>query len=113
MSRTAVSAFVHDTGVSRCSPPCRGTRRSFTAWMNFGLLTFLPGHACVVSGSKCNQKRNGSQFLSGKQEEHMMEGKVLYNKKDIRSVDGLREFRDDCDTAYSYIAKRVHGIWKV
>lgn len=63
--------------------------------------------------AKTNAIRNAvaHSFFPENRKEHMKAGKVLYSGKDIRSVEGLRLFKDDCNAAYSYIAKRVHGVW--
>jgi hypothetical protein len=63
--------------------------------------------------AKVNAVRNAMahSFFPENRKEHMKDHKVLYAGKDIRTVAGLQQFKDDCDEAYAYIAKRVHGIW--
>jgi hypothetical protein len=52
-----------------------------------------------------------SFFPENRREYHPV-GKVLYDGKDIRTSDGLRQFKDDCHEAYDYIAKRVYRQWR-
>jgi hypothetical protein len=51
-------------------------------------------------------------FFPENRKEHHPVGKVLYDGKDIRTSDGLRQFKDDCHAAYDYIAKRVYRQWR-
>jgi len=39
--------------------------------------------------------------------EYRAVGKVLYSGQDLRTVEGLQLFKDDCDEAYDYIWKKV------
>lgn len=63
--------------------------------------------------AKVNAIRNtmAHSFFPENRKEHMKTGKVLYSGSDIRTVDGLQQFKDDCHAAYSVIARRVHRVW--
>jgi hypothetical protein len=50
-------------------------------------------------------------FFPENRKEHMRAKKVLYAGMDVRTAAGLQQFRDDCDEAYSYLAKRVRAVW--
>ncbi len=41
--------------------------------------------------------------------ENRATGDVLYAAADIRSLDRLRQFKDDADTAYRYLYDRLYG----
>ena len=55
--------------------------------------------------------RNGlaHSFFPESRKENRATGKVLYESADIRSLDGLRQFKDDAATAYRYLYDRVYG----
>jgi len=63
---------------------------------------------------KVNAIRNAlaHSFFPENRKEHMKVGKVLYDGKDIRTAEGLRQFKDDCHEAYNYLASRVRKVWK-
>jgi hypothetical protein len=63
---------------------------------------------------KANAIRNAMahSFFPENRKEHMKVGKVLYAGKDIRTADGLRQFKDDCHDAYDYLASRVRKVWQ-
>jgi hypothetical protein len=62
---------------------------------------------------KVNAIRNAiaHSFFPENRREHHKTGKVLYAGKDLRTPEGLRKFKDDCDDAYDYIQKRVFRVW--
>ena len=63
---------------------------------------------------KANAIRNAMahSFFPENRKEHMKIGKVLYAGKDIRTPDGLRQFKDDCHEAYDYLAGTVRKVWR-
>jgi hypothetical protein len=63
---------------------------------------------------KVNAIRNAMahSFFPENRKEHFGTGQVLYDGKDIRTVEGLRKFKDDCHDAYDYIKKEFRGIWR-
>ena len=63
---------------------------------------------------KANAIRNAMahSFFPENRKEHMKVGKVLYAGKDIRTADGLRQFKDDCHDAYDYLKGRVGKVWQ-
>jgi hypothetical protein len=73
----------------------------------------LPKEVRMTIG-KVNAIRNAMahSFFPENRKEHMKVGKVLYGAKDIRSAEGLRQFKDECDEAYNLIKKRVTRQWK-
>jgi hypothetical protein len=65
---------------------------------------------------KVNAIRNAMahSFFPENRKEYMKTasaGKILYAGKDIRSLDGLRRFQEDCLAAHGYLRKMVHGVW--
>lgn len=36
---------------------------------------------------------------------------ALWSGRDIHTVEGLQEFRNDCHRAFVYLAVRAHGTW--
>jgi hypothetical protein len=63
---------------------------------------------------KVNMIRNAMahSFFPENRKEYKKLGRVLYNGKDIRTPEGLREFKDDCHTAWVFLAKRAWGKWR-
>ena len=63
---------------------------------------------------KVNAIRNAMahSFFPENRKEHMKSGKVLYAGKDIRTAEGLQQFKDDCSEAYGYLKKRVQSVWQ-
>jgi hypothetical protein len=61
--------------------------------------------------SRINAVRNGlaHSFFPENRKENRGTGKVLYSGADIRSLEGLRRFKDDAETAYRYLYERVYG----
>lgn len=61
--------------------------------------------------NRINAVRNGlaHSFFPENRKENRATGMVLYSGADIRSLDGLRQFKDDADTAYRYLFDRVYG----
>jgi hypothetical protein len=61
--------------------------------------------------NRMNAVRNGlaHSFFPENRKENRATGKVLYEGADIRSLDGLRQFKDDAATAYRYLYDRVYG----
>ena len=60
---------------------------------------------------RINAVRHGlahSSFPENRKENRAT-GEVLYAAADIRSLDRLRQFKDDADTAYRYLYDRLHG----
>jgi hypothetical protein len=60
---------------------------------------------------RINAVRNGiaHSFFAENGKENRTAGKVLNADPDIRSLDELRQFKDDADTAYRYLYDRLHG----
>jgi hypothetical protein len=60
---------------------------------------------------RINAVRNGiaHSFSPENRKENRATGKVLDAGADIRSLDELRQFKDDADTAYRYLYDRLHG----
>jgi hypothetical protein len=60
---------------------------------------------------RINAVRNGiaRSFFPENSKENRATGKVLDASADIRSLDGLRQFKDDADTAYRYLHDRLYG----
>ena len=60
---------------------------------------------------RINAVRNGiaHSFFPENGKENRATGKVLDARADIRSLDGLRQFKDDADTAYRYLHDRLYG----
>ena len=60
---------------------------------------------------RINTVRNGiaHSFFPENGKENRATGKVLDAGADIRSLDELRQFKDDADTAYRYLYDRLHG----
>ena len=50
-------------------------------------------------------------FFPENRKEYMKAGKVLYSGKDIRTPEGLQQFRDECHEAQNYLSRMVHGVW--
>jgi hypothetical protein len=61
--------------------------------------------------NRINAVRNGlaHSFFPENRKENRAAGKVLDAGADIRSLDGLRQFKDDAATAYRYLYDRVYG----
>ncbi len=60
---------------------------------------------------RINAVRHGlahSSFPENRKENRAT-GEVLYAAADIRSLDRLRQFKDDADTAYRYLHDRLYG----
>ena len=64
---------------------------------------------------KVNAIRNAMahSFFPENRREHFQTRKVLYAGKDIRTVEGLRKFKDDCHDAYDYIRKKVYRLYTI
>jgi hypothetical protein len=62
---------------------------------------------------RVNSLRNAlaHSFFPENRKEHRKVGKVLYQEKNIRTVEGLKGFQDDCHTAWVYLARRAFGTW--
>ncbi len=62
---------------------------------------------------RVNAVRNtmAHSFFPENRKEHMKAGKVLYAGKDIRTAEGLQQFKDDCYEAYSHLRKRANIVW--
>jgi len=60
---------------------------------------------------RINAVRNGiaHSFFPENRKENRAAGKVLDAGADVRSLDGLRQFKDDADTAYRYLHDRLYG----
>ena len=60
---------------------------------------------------RINAVRNGiaHSFFPENSKENRAAGKVLDAGTNIRSLDGLRQFKDDADTAYRYLGDRLYG----
>ena len=60
---------------------------------------------------RINAVRSGiaHSFFPENSKENRVTGKVLDAGADIRSLDGLRQFKDDADTAYRYLYDRLYG----
>ncbi len=60
---------------------------------------------------RINAVRNGiaHSFFPENSKENRAAGKVLDAGADVRSLDGLRQFKDDADTAYRYLHDRLYG----
>jgi hypothetical protein len=63
---------------------------------------------------KVNMIRNAMahSFFPENRKEYKKVGKVLYDGKDIRTPEGLQAFKDDCHTAWVYLATRAFGKWR-
>ena len=60
---------------------------------------------------RINAVRGGiaHSFSPENRKENRAAGKVLDAGDDVRSLDGLRQFKDDADTAYRYLHDRLYG----
>jgi hypothetical protein len=59
---------------------------------------------------RINAVRNGlAHSFPENRNENRATGEVLYAGADIRSLDRLRQFKDDADTAYRCLHDRLHG----
>jgi hypothetical protein len=61
--------------------------------------------------NRVNAVRNGlaHSFFPENRKENKGTSNVLYTGVDIRSPDGMRQFKNDADTAYRYLYDRVFG----
>jgi hypothetical protein len=62
---------------------------------------------------RVNSIRNAlaHSFFPENRREHMKLGKVLYKDLDLRSSAGLQALKDDCHTAFVYLARLAYGKW--
>jgi len=62
---------------------------------------------------KTNSLRNAMahSFFPENRKENRKVGKVLYDKKDIRTAEGLAAFVEDCGNAFGYLSRRAFGEW--
>ncbi|MGY4474172.1 hypothetical protein [Bradyrhizobium sp. USDA 3364] len=61
--------------------------------------------------NRINAVRNGlaHSFFPENRKENKGSGNVLYAGADIRSLDGMRQFKDEADQAYRYLYDRVYA----